>query len=233
MNAPADNNSANTNNPAATTSKLQAQLSAEQYEQLEAAGLLFGDDRCEEARALVEPIIAQTSNIAEVHELYGLILYRQQEWAAAIAELETFSELAQTVEQYPVLMDCYRAQHDWIKVESLWEAMQASEPSQQALSEGVMVVAGGLADRDQFADAIHALETQLQEFQASWDSHGSKGRKKPRKVKEPELRILYLLADLHCSACDIPQAVALFKKITKLRPDFLDASVRLAELGGE
>ena len=118
----------------------------------------FEADRYEEARRLIEPIAELTPDIAEVRELYGLVLYRQQMWRLAVRELKAFSELAETTEQHPILMDCYRAQGKWQQVEKFWAELKKSQPPQKIYDEGLMVVAGGLADMGKLADAIKLLE---------------------------------------------------------------------------
>ena len=45
--------------------------------------------------------------------------YRIGNYAAAAKELEAYAELSDSVDQNPVLMDCYRAQRRWRKVEEL------------------------------------------------------------------------------------------------------------------
>jgi len=202
-------------------------------QQLEEAGTLFGSDRYEEARKLIEPIARQAPEIAEVRELYGLVLYREHEWLPAAKELEAFNQIAETTEQHPVLMDCYRAQKNWTQVAKLWKELQDSPSNQSILTEGVMVVAGGLADRGKLVEAIKLLEGHFQEL---WGHNPPSGTPKipkrtAKKLRAQKPRVLYQLADLYDRVGDAPQAVAVFHKIEKLTPNFLDVRHRLKELG--
>lgn len=241
--------------------KLCAKFGQKQGEEfsrnLEESALQFEADRYEEARRLIEPIAELTPDIAEVRELYGLVLYRQQMWRLAVRELKAFSELAETTEQHPILMDCYRAQGKWQQVEKFWAELKKSQPPQKIYDEGLMVVAGGLADMGKLADAIKLLEGHSRNVavgagggkpagaggQKSADTDGqppdgapekkpaSTPRQKSKKLVGEELRISYLLADLYDRAGDVPLAVALFKRIEARSPAFLDVRERLSELG--
>lgn len=188
--------------------------------QLAEAAALFGADRYDAAHKLAQPLAQQAPDIAEVRELFGLVLYRLQKWRAAARELVAFGELAQTSEQLPVLMDCHRAQGNWRKVDELWQQLRAASPKQVLLVEGLMVMAGGLADRGRLAEAIGLLEGGLKQV---WGG-------RPNKLADTKLRVLYLLADLYDRAGDAPQAAALFEKVQRASPGYLDVPQRLGEL---
>ena len=228
------------------------------WNQVREAGSLFGSDRHPEAEKLLAPIASQAPDVAEVRELYGLVLYRLGHWRKAIRELEAFRSLAgDTVEQHPVLCDCYRALGRWAKVKEVWEEFQMADaaPSPDLAAEGRIVYAGALADQGKFAEAIALLETnwlplgkaakaakstgRATEKSASGsadDAQKSKGRKSktaPSQCSpETSLRLVYMLADLHDRTGDTPKASALFRWITDRDPDFVDAADRLRELGG-
>ena len=225
------------------------------WNQVREAGSLFGSDRHPEAEKLLAPIASQAPDVAEVRELYGLVLYRLGHWRKAIRELEAFRGLAgETVEQHPVLCDCYRALGLWAKADEVWEEFQMASPapSPDLAAEGRIVYAGALADQGKFAEAIALLETnwlplgkaakstgRATEKSASGsegDAQKSKGRQSktaPAKCSpETSLRLVYMLADLHDRTGDTPKATALFRWITDRDPDFVDAADRLRELGG-
>ena len=225
------------------------------WNQVREAGSLFGSDRHPEAEKLLAPIAVQAPDVAEVRELYGLVLYRLGHWRKAIRELEAFRSLAgDTLEQHPVLCDCYRALGRWAKVEEVWEEFQMADtaPSPDLAAEGRIVYAGALADQGKFAEAIALLETNWLPLGKSAKSTGratdksasgsagdaqkSKGRKSktaPSQCSpETSLRLVYMLADLHDRTGDTPKATALFRWITDRDPDFVDTADRLRELGG-
>ncbi|HWW52222.1 MAG TPA: tetratricopeptide repeat protein, partial [Acidimicrobiales bacterium] len=91
---------------------------------------------------------------------------------------------------------------------------QAS-PSAEVVAEGRIVMAGSLADRRKFPEAIAMLE------RAGVD------RARPR---EHHLRTWYALADLYERAGDVPRARELFRRITRFEVDFHDVAERLAHL---
>lgn len=206
------------------TARLRAAFGADEGDQLARqlveAAALFAADHYDAAHKLAQPLAQQAPDIAEVRELYGLVLYRLQKWRAAARELVAFGELAQTVEQLPVLMDCHRAQGNWRKVDELWQQLRAASPKQVLLVEGLMVMAGGLADRGRLAEAIGLLEGGLKQV---WGG-------RPNKLADTKLRVLYLLADLYDRAGDAPQAAALFEKLQRASPGYLDVAERLREL---
>ena len=82
-----------------------------------------------------------------VRELTGLAQYRLGNYAAAAKELEAYADLSDSVDQNPVLMDCYRAQRRWRKVEALWLELAAVSPTAELVAEGRIVYAGALADQ--------------------------------------------------------------------------------------
>ena len=225
------------------------------WNQVREAGSLFGSDRHPEAEKLLAPIAGQAPDVAEVRELYGLVLYRLGHWRKAIRELEAFRGLAgDTKEQHPVLCDCYRALGRWAKVDEVWEEFQMADPapSPDLAAEGRIVYAGALADQGKFAEAIALLESnwlplgktakstgRAADTSASGsagDAQKSKGRQSkttPAQCSpETSLRLVYMLADLHDRTGDTPKATALFRWITDRDPDFVDAADRLRELGG-
>jgi tetratricopeptide (TPR) repeat protein len=153
---------------------------------------------------------------AAVRELLGLAQYRLGHFNAARTELEAFADLAGSVEQHPVLMDCARAQREYRRVDELWDELAAASPSAALVSEGRIVRAGALADRGLLRDAIATLERRAGDV---------------RRVQEHHLRTWYALADLYERAGDIPRARELFGRIRRHDPAFGDVAERLAALG--
>ena len=116
-----------------------------------------------------------------MRELVGLCQYRVGNYNAAVKELEAYAELSDAVDQNPVLMDCYRAQRRWRKVETAWEELAAVSPSGDVVAEGRIVYAGALADQGRIDDALALLRKRADVI---------------RDPKEYHLRLWYALADL-------------------------------------
>ena len=136
-------------------------------------------------------------------ELLGLSYYRQGKWREAIRELERFEELTGTVEQHPVLADCFRARGDYARVAALWIELGEGSPSAELVEEGA------LADQGKVKDAIRMLET---------------APKAPKKLKIHHLRRWYALADLYERGGDLKRAKRLFTEIEAQSPGFGDVA---------
>jgi tetratricopeptide (TPR) repeat protein len=177
------------------------------------AALAAGRDR--EALRLLRPVVRAAPDVAEVHELLGLAQYRVGNYRAAARELEAFRELSGSVDEHPVLMDCYRAQRRWKKVDELWRELGEVSPSGPLVTEGRIVAAGALADRGRFDAAIGMLAKKAD------------GIRRPRPH---HLRLWYVLADLEERSGDLPAARSRFARIRKVDPDFADVTARLRAL---
>lgn len=192
---------------ASTATKLRARLAD--------AAMAFEAERFTEAERLLVSIQRLAPDVPEVHELLGLTRYRLGEWRRAIDELERFHALTRSVEQHPVLADCYRALRNWSKVEELWRELGDASPEPELIEEGRIVQAGALADRGRMADAIRFLE------------------RAPKVKGRPgvhHLRRWYALADLYERAGDNSRARRLFSDIAHADPDFGDAADRSGSL---
>lgn len=183
---------------------------------LMAAADAFAHDREREALRLLRPLRDQLPDSPSVRELTGLAQYRLGNYAAAAKELEAYAELSDAVDQHPVLMDCYRAQHRWRKVDELWEELAAVSPSAELVTEGRIVQAGALADQGRLPEALSLL------------------RKRAERIKKPgehQLRLLYALADLEERAGNLARARELFHQVRRADAAFADVAERLAALG--
>jgi tetratricopeptide (TPR) repeat protein len=156
--------------------------------------------------------------VAALRELYGLTLYRLGRWRSAAGELEAFRTLTGSVEQHPVLADCYRALRRYRDVEELWDELRTASPGAALVAEGRIVAAGALADQGRVRDAIRLLEP------------GARPIGPARRAREHHLRVAYALADLYERAGDLPQARELFQRIATAAPDFVDVQARLQAL---
>ena len=191
----------------ATSSKLRSRLAD--------AAVAFEAERFAEAERLLGSIQRLAPDVPEVHELLGLTHYRLGRWRRAADELERFGALTRSVEQHPVLADCYRALRNWSRAEQLWRELGDASPEPDLIEEGRIVQAGTLADRGRLADAIRFLE------------------RAPKVKSRPgvhHLRRWYALADLYERAGDNSRARRLFSEIAQADPDFGDAAERAASI---
>jgi tetratricopeptide (TPR) repeat protein len=176
----------------------------------------YAHDRDREALRILRPLRDALPDSPSVRELTGLAQYRVGNYRAAGKELDAFVELTDSVEQHPVLMDCARAQRRWTRVDDLWEELAAASPSPELVTEGRIVAAGALADRNRLPEAIALLE------------------KKSGAVKRPRpdhLRLWYALGDLEERAGNNARARALFDRVFAHDPDFADVAVRRRAIG--
>lgn len=178
------------------------------------AAKAFANERLEDARRVLAPIAKEAPGATVVRELLGLTLYQQGRWRPAAKELEAFRELTGSVDQNPVLADCYRALGRHRDAEALWEELRDSSPGAELVSEGRIVAAGSLADRGRLDDAIRLLE----------------GAPRGKKARDHHLRTAYALADLRERAGDVSRARELFAWIVGVEPGFADARDRLGNL---
>jgi tetratricopeptide (TPR) repeat protein len=177
----------------------------------------FERDHLADALRILKPLSREAPNVAAVRELTGLALYGTGQWAAAAKELEAFRALGGSVEQHPVLADCYRALKRYDMVAELWDELREASPGAALVSEGRIVAAGALADQGQVDAAIGLLE---------------RGPLRPNRG--PALhhaRLWYALADLYERAGDTPRARELFGRVVAAEPGLADATDRLLALG--
>lgn len=175
------------------------------------AARAFGDGRLDDARRVLGPVAKDAPRSPAVRELLGLTLYQQGRWRPAAKELEAFRELTGSVDQHPVLADCYRAMGRHRDAETLWAELGEASPDAALVAEGRIVAAGSLADRGRIDDAIRVLESAP----------------RGKKAREHHLRTAYALADLRERAGDVSRARELFAWIVSVDPDFADAHDRL------
>ncbi|MFM8955152.1 MAG: hypothetical protein ACKOH9_05120 [Actinomycetota bacterium] len=205
---------------ASDANKIREQLgpTAERaIERLARALHAFEAHRYSEARKLIMPLLGQVSNLAIIHEVAGLSMYRLGRWQDAAEQLEIAKGLKPgEVINHPVLADCYRALRRYEKVDELWQAMKLNSPSAPLLAEGRIVAAGALADQGELQSAVRMM------------THGNSD---PHKVGEHHLREWYVLADLYDRAGDVASARRLFVKIAENDANFADVRERLKTVG--
>lgn len=175
----------------------------------------FEAERYGDAARILKKLVDEAPTVAAVHELYGVTLYRQEKWKPAARELEAFRLLSSSTEQHPVLADCYRALRQWRQVGELWDELREASPTAELVTEGRIVMAGSLADRDDPAGAIRLLE---------------QGFTFPKRPMLHHLRRAYTLADLYERVGDLPKARTMFGRIDAIDPDFADVRRRVRSL---
>lgn len=185
-------------------------------ERVRDAAHAFERERFDDARLLLKPVAEQAPQAASVRELLGLTYYRLGRWKEAVKELSAFRDMTNTSEQNPVLADAHRALGRHVEVEALWDELREESPSPELVTEGRIVMAGSLADRERFSDAIRLLE------------------KNQRSVKNPRVHHLrqgYVLADLYERVGEVARAREGFRWIVSHDPSFADAAERASSLG--
>jgi tetratricopeptide (TPR) repeat protein len=186
------------------------------YARLVRAAEEFDAGHDHEAVQILEPLRDQVPDSPSVRELLGLTLYSEGRYAAAAKELEDFGALTGSVDQLPVLMDCYRAQRRFRLVDERFGQLQAASPSSALATEGRIVAAGSLADQGRLDDALALLRRKNDDV---------------KRAKEHHLRLWYALADLEERAGNMGEARSLFDRIVRHDPNFADAASRRATLG--
>jgi tetratricopeptide (TPR) repeat protein len=182
---------------------------------LDRAATAYAEGRERDAAKELRALRDAYPDAAGVRELLGLADYRLGHYGVAAKELEAFANLTGSVEQHPVLMDCYRAQRRYNDVDRLWHELSEVSPSAELVTEGRIVAAGALADQRRSAEAIALLERKAADTKRAQPHH---------------LRLWYALGDLYERAGEIPRARELFDRIRRLEPDFVDVAERLAAL---
>ena len=185
-------------------------------DQLARAAEAYAAGRERDAARLLRPLRDAYPDVAAVRELLGLVQYRLGNYPAATKELIAFADLSRSVEQHPVLMDCWRAQRRFDKVEELWTELAQSSPSGALVTEGRIVLAGAHADAGRLQVAIETLARRADDV---------------KRVEEFHLRLWYALADLYERAGEIPKAREFFGRVSARDSSFADVAERLAALG--
>jgi tetratricopeptide (TPR) repeat protein len=182
---------------------------------LQRAATAYNEGRERDAAKDLRALRDAYPDAAGVRELLGLADYRLGHFGVAAKELEAFVQLTGSVEQHPVLMDCYRAQRRYADVDRLWHELSEASPSAELVIEGRIVAAGALADQRRTRDAIALLERKAADT---------------KRPQQHHLRLWYALADLYERAGELPRARELFERVRRRDPGFVDVAERLAAL---
>ena len=173
-------------------------------------------DRYRDAKRHLDAAMRFANSSPSITELLGLTHYRLGNWRAAIGYLETASGATGSLDQGPVMADCYRAlgRHD--RVKEIYEQVGEVSPSPEVMAEARIVYAGSLSDQKDYAGAIKLL-SRFEKIE----------RTKPRLI---DLRQWYMLGDLYEKVGEIEHARRLFALVAKEDPSLYDVAERLADL---
>lgn len=182
---------------------------------LQEATEAFERGRDKEALKLIKPLHEQYPEALAVQELYGLSLYSTGKYAQALKVIEDFSDKSGSYDQFPVLMDCYRAAKNYDKVDELWEELGSVSPSGEVVAEGRIVHSQSLAERGKIDEALRALRKKVKPLSRPAEHH---------------LRLWYCLADLEERAGNVIVARQWFERVAKFSPDYADVNYRVKQL---
>jgi tetratricopeptide (TPR) repeat protein len=149
-------------------------------------------------------------------ELLGLAYYRLGRYREALRELQEFSQATGSVDQEPVIADCYRALGQADKAVETYHRLRRRGVPKEVLAEARIVAAGALADRGRLKEAIELMRSAARFV---------------RRPKDHHVRQWYVLADLLERAGDYTGARELFKRVAAADPDLADAKERAEALG--
>lgn len=179
------------------------------------ASYAYQKERYQDARRILKVLVEEAPSSPAVRELYGLVLYRTGQWAAAVKQLEAFRQMTGSFDQHPVLADCYRALRRFDDAEQVWDELREASPSGDLVAEGRIVAAGCRADRGDLQAAVALLE---------------RSARRVARPQERHLRQWYALADLYERAGDVNRARDLFGRVAAADPEAFDVPSRLRAL---
>jgi tetratricopeptide (TPR) repeat protein len=185
-------------------------------QRLSDAAAAYERDRYGDAARILRPLASVAPESPSVRELYGLTLYRDGRWGAAIRQLDAYHRLTGSYDQHPVLADCHRALGHFKAVDEVWDELRQASPSADVVAEGRLVVAGARADRGDIRGALALLRRAGPDVR----------RPRPHHVRQ-----WYALADLYERSGDLPRARELFRRVLRHDAQLSDAAERLAALG--
>ena len=176
----------------------------------------YESDRYKDAKRLLESIRNFLPHSPSIAELLGLTYYRLGSWKLALELLEASTATSGSLDQAPVMADCYRALQMHDRVAQLYEDVGRVSPSAEVMAEARIVYAGSMSDQKNYADAI-ALLSKFEDVK----------RRTPRLI---DLRQWYVLADLYEKTGELEHARALFLKVAREDAGLYDVAERLADL---
>jgi hypothetical protein len=157
----------------------------------------------------------EAPRISAVREAYGVALYLDEQFAAALSELQAYRRITGRIDQNHLVADCLRAlDRDIDQIAAAAEALIDDEQApEDRRAEAVIVWAAALADSGDLGGA-RSIVRRFLERRRSGDA-------------EHDLRARYLAADLAERAGDRGETRRQLELIVAVDPAFLDAMERL------
>ncbi len=183
-------------------------------DRLAQAAEAYRRDRFPEALRLLVALRREVRSPA-VEELYGLTFYRLGRWKDAARKLTRVGVDTGSIDQLPVVMDCYRALGKHAKVQEIYEELRRESPGAELLAEAKIVLAQSIADAGDLDGAIAVLA------------------RAGRRVAHPRIyhvRQWYVLGDLNERSGDLAKASAYFRMVLDSGEEPYDAEERLVAL---
>jgi tetratricopeptide (TPR) repeat protein len=158
----------------------------------------------------------QAGRIATIREAYGVALYLDEDYGAALTELQAYRRMTGRVDQNHLIADCLRAlDRDVDQVAAAAEAsVQDLSVPEDRRAEAVIVWASALADAGDVASARAILRRFL-------------GRQRSGDA-DHDVRVRYVAAELAERDGDRDEALAQLRSIAAVAPDAFDVRERLA-----
>jgi tetratricopeptide (TPR) repeat protein len=182
------------------------------------AAAAFAAEDYEAASRLAEQSKHMALRAVAPRELLGLAFYRAGRWQDAIRELSTYRRLSGSLDQNPVIADCYRALRKPEKALEVCDEMLGEKQLPAAVMyEGAIVSAGALADMGRLEEALQRLEDLNLD---------------PSNAEEHHLRAWYVLGDLLERRGRFTQARTWFEAVAAADPELTDAQDRADRLEG-
>lgn len=150
-----------------------------------------------------------------VREALGIALYLDGRLKDAGRELAAYRRMSGRQDQNHLLADCARANGQLDRAEELVDEMIRAQVPPANVVEGLLVIAGGRADRGDHEAALAVLHRIDLE---------------PRRVEPYHLRLWYLAADIHEKRGDDEAAAGFLRAIATVDPEFFDVADRVAAL---
>lgn len=181
------------------------------------AGDALADERPDRALPYLTWAKGQVPRSAAVREALGIALYRADDFASALSELQTYRRLTGRNDQNHLIADCLRATgRPPEKVGEVIEAMDVEVDGLDRVVEGVIVWASALADAGDVPAGRAVLDRVLEQVEHHKD-----------EVPEQAVRLWYVAGDLADRAGDTETARHHFERLSLLEGDPLDAEERL------
>lgn len=181
-----------------------------------AAGDALVSDDADAALPYLDWAKAVASRSSSIREALGIAHYRRGDFATASTELTAYRRLSGRADQNHLLADCARAagRHDRVE-ELVDELVTARGVGAGRVAEGLMVLAGDHADRDDLRGAMAVLE---------------RIDLAPARVEDWHPRAWYAAADIAERQGDTDRVRDLLEAVVSVDADFLDAAERLQHL---